>query len=108
MFRLNKRDQRIIELMLLAVVVGLTCLVYRMDSCKLVTLNLFFLPIVLGAFFLGRYSAGILAVFAVIATSFVCAIQLNDFSTYASPLAIGLSVTLWAPSSVSPRCWSAR
>ena len=30
-----------------------------------------------------------------IATSFVCAIQLNDFSTYASPLAIGLSVTLW-------------
>ena len=55
MFRLNKRDQRIIELMLLAVVVGLTCLVYRMDSCKLVTLNLFFLPIVLGAFF----SAGI-------------------------------------------------
>ena len=47
-----------------------------------------------GRIFLGRYSAGILAVFAVIATSFVCAIQLNDFSTYASPLAIGLSVTL--------------
>ena len=92
---LNKRDQRIIELMLISVVVGLTWLVYKIEVCKLVTLNLFFLPIVLGAFFLGRYSAGILAVFSVMATSLVCAVQLNDFAGYASPLTMGLSVTVW-------------
>ena len=81
--------------MLISVVIGLTWLVFKIEVCKLVTLNLFFLPIVLGAFFLGRYSAGILAVFSVMATSLVCAMQLNDFAGYASPLAMGLSVTVW-------------
>ena len=77
MFKLSKRDQRIIELMLITVIIGLTCLVYKIESCKLVTLNLFFLPIVVGAFFLGRYSAGILAVLSVMATSIVCACNLT-------------------------------
>jgi hypothetical protein len=95
MFHSSKRDQRIIELMLISVVIGLTCLVCKIEICKLVALNLFFLPIVLGAFFLGRYTAGILAVFSVMATSLVCAVQLNEFAGDASPLAMGLSLTVW-------------
>lgn len=95
MFQLTKRDQRILEIILILLTVGLTCLVYKSEGYKLVTLNLFFLPVVLGAFFLGRYVAGILAVFCVMATSLVCAIELNDFSSFTSPLAVGLSITVW-------------
>lgn len=95
MFQLTKRDQRILEVILILLAVGLTCLVYKTEGYKLVTLNLFFLPVVLGAFFLGRYVAGILAVFSVMATSLVCAIELNDFSSFTSPLAVGLSITVW-------------
>jgi hypothetical protein len=95
MFQLAKRDQRILEFMLILLAVALTSLVYKTEGYKLVTLNLFFLPVVLSAFFLGRYSAGILAVFCVMTTSLVCAFEMNDFSSYSSPLAIGLAVTVW-------------
>jgi response regulator RpfG family c-di-GMP phosphodiesterase len=51
--------------------------------------------VVLSAFFLGRYAAGILAVFCVMSASLVCALELNEFSSYTSPLTIGLSITVW-------------
>ncbi len=95
MFNLAKRDQRILEVMLIVLTIALTCLVYKTAGYKQVTLNLFFLPVVLSAFFLGRYSAGVLAVFCVMTTSLVCALQLNDFGNYTSPLAVGLAVTVW-------------
>ena len=90
-----KRERRILEFMLIAITIALTLLVYKTDGYKLITLNLFYLPVVLSGFFLGRYSAGILAVFCVMTTSLVCAMQLNEFSSYTSPLAVGLMVTLW-------------
>jgi hypothetical protein len=95
MFNLTKRDQRILEVILIILTVALTCLVYKTDGYRLVTLNLFFLPVVLAAFFLGRYTAGILAVFCVSTTSIVCVLQLDDFASFTSPLAIGLAVTVW-------------
>ena len=51
MIHLSKRDQRILEVMLIVLVIGMTCLVSKMGTYKLVTLNLFFLPVVLAAFF---------------------------------------------------------
>jgi len=95
MFQLTKRDQRVLEVILILLAVGLSCLVYKTEGYKLVTLNLFFLPVVLSAFFLGRYAAGILAVFCVMAASLVCALDLNEFSSLSSPLVIGLSITVW-------------
>ena len=95
MFQLTKREQRILEVMLIVLSIALACLVYKTDGYKLVTLNLFFLPVVLAAFFLGRYTAGVLALFSVITTSLVCMLQLNDFASYTSPLAIGLAVAVW-------------
>lgn len=75
--------------------IAMACLVYKTEGYKLVTLNLFFLPVVLSAFFLGRYSAGILAVLCVMTASLACVLETNDFATYTSPLAVGLSVTVW-------------
>ena len=94
MFR-NKRDQYILEGMLIVVSLALTMLTYRMDGYKMVILNLFYLPVVLSAFFLGRYRAGILAVFSVITASMVTVLQLDGFAAYTSPIAIGLAVTVW-------------
>ena len=91
----EKRERLILELMLIAISVALTCLVYKIDGYKLTALNLFYLPVVLSGFFLGRYSSGILAVLCVMTASLVCALQLNEFSSYTSPLAIGLTVTVW-------------
>jgi hypothetical protein len=95
MFRESKRDRLILELMLITVSIALTCLVYKSDGYKITTLNLFYLPVVLSGFFLGRYSTGILAVFCVITTSLVCALQLDEFSSYSSPLAVGLTIVIW-------------
>ena len=95
MLRAGKRDRLILELMLIAVAVALACLVYKTDGYKIVTLNLFYLPVVLSGFFLGRYSTGILAVFCVMTTSIICVLQINDFSSFYSPLAIGLTIAVW-------------
>lgn len=95
MLHQEKQERRIVELMLIAIVIALTCLVYKMDGNKIVALNLFYLPVVLSGFFLGRYATGILAVFCVMTTSLVCALQLNEFSSQATPLAIGLTITIW-------------
>ena len=47
------------------------------------------------AFFLGRYRAGILAVFCVITTSLVTAFNFAGFASFDSPLVIGLTLVIW-------------
>jgi hypothetical protein len=94
----RKKDrglQHTLEIMLLIVVVGLSCLFYQVQGYKLVVLNLFYLPVVLCAFFLGTYRAGILAVFSVTSASIVTVTNLAGFASFFTPLTIGLMVTIW-------------
>jgi hypothetical protein len=91
-----EKDEQTLEIALIIVTLGLTCLMWRLTGFKLVVLNLFYLPVVLAGFYLGRYRAGVLASFSVIAASVVTALNLNDFSAFSSPLVVGLAVTLWA------------
>lgn len=90
------KDEQWLEISLIIVAMGLTCLMWRLTGYKLVVLNMFYLPVVLAGFFLGRYRAGVLASFSVISASIVTAMSLNDFSAFSSPLVVGLAVTLWA------------
>ena len=90
------KDEQTVEISLIIVTIGLTFLMSQMTGYKLVVLNLFYLPVVLAGFFLGRYRAGVLASFAVIAASIITALNLNDFEAFTSPLVVGLAVTLWA------------
>lgn len=90
------KDEQVLEISLIIVALGLTCLMWRLTGYKLVVLNLFYLPVVLAGFFLGRYRAGVLASFSVIAASIVTAMSLTDFAAFTSPLIVGLAVTLWA------------
>jgi hypothetical protein len=96
MLELSNKDRRILEVMLIIVCVGLTCLLANMSGYKMVILYLFFLPVVLGAFFLGRYSAGVLSLFCVICSSLVTLSQMEDFTSSVSPLILGLAITVWA------------
>ena len=90
------KDEFWLEISLIIVALGLTCLMWRMTGYKLVVLNLFYLPVVLAGFFLGRYRAGILASFSVISASIVTALNLSDFAAFSSPLVVAMAVTLWA------------
>ena len=93
---IQEREKHILEIMLIIVCVGLTCLLYIMQGYKMVILNLFFLPVVLSGFFLGRYRAGVMSMFCVVAASLVTAVSLASLSTAASPLVVALAVTVWA------------
>ena len=92
----NEKDELMLEVSLIIVTLGLTFLMSQLTGYKLIVLNLFYLPIVLAGFFLGRYRAGVLAAFSVIAASVVAALNLHDFAAYSSPVIIALAVTLWA------------
>jgi len=95
MWKQLKKEQHILELMLIVVCISLTALIYKMTGFKMVILHLFYLPIVLAGFFLGRYRAGILAVFSVISASLVTVLQINTFVAASPPLAVALAVTVW-------------
>lgn len=90
------REERLLELALIIVTVSMAFLMWKIGEHKLIVLNLFFLPVVLAGFFLGRYRAGVLASLAAIAASIVTALNLHDIAAFNTPLSVGLTVTLWA------------
>ncbi len=93
----NQHDrQRFLEFALIVICIGLACLLHSVSGYKMVVLNLFYLPIVLAAFFLGRYRAGVLAAFSVIAATVVAALSLGDFAAHTSATTIALALTVWA------------
>jgi hypothetical protein len=83
------------EIALILICLGLCCLLYRVGEYRMVVLNLFYLPVVLSAFFLGRYRAGILALLCMVCVSIVITLNLNTVTVYTSPLAVGLALTIW-------------
>lgn len=93
---MNKKDRRILELMLIVVTIGMTYMAYRMGTYKMVVLNLFFLPIVISGYYLGRTSAGVLALFCTLSVTLVATLDPAGFAAYQSPVMIGLAITVWA------------
>jgi hypothetical protein len=95
MSRKNSEQQKFLEIVLIVICISLCCLLYRVGSYRMVVLNLFYFPVVLAAFYLGRYRAGILALLCVMCASVVVALNLGNLEPYTSPLAIGLALTIW-------------
>lgn len=89
-------ERAIFELMLIVVCVGMTYLVYEMGAYKMVALNLFFLPVVLSGYFLGRTSAGVLALFSALAVTIVTTLSPTGFVGFSNPVMLGLALTVWA------------
>jgi hypothetical protein len=94
--RKERAEQTILEVVLVLICLALCCLLYKVGYYRLVVLNLFYLPVTLAAFFLGRYRAGILAFLSVVCAAVVMALSLDSALAYSSPLAIALGLTIWA------------
>ena len=90
------RERRIFEIMLILITVGITFLLYRMGAHKIVALNLFFLPIVLAGYYLGRTTAGVLALFCALGVTVVSTLGSSGFASYTTPVMIALVLTVWA------------
>ena len=89
------KNQRILEIFLVVIVLALACLLSRTVGYKMIVLNLFFLPVVLAGFFLGRYRAGVLALFSVITASLITSFDLTSFAAFNKPIVIALAMLLW-------------
>ncbi len=95
MSKVDRKNERLFEIMLVLITVALSCVLYHTDGVKMVVLNLFYLPIVLAGFFLGRYRAGVLAFLSVIVASVVISLDITGFAMVSSPIVVALSVIMW-------------
>ncbi len=90
------KDRRVFEIMLVVLTVGMTFLLYKLGGYKMVALNLYFLPIVLSGYYLGRSSAGILALFCALTVTVVVTLDSTGLAAYDSPVVVALALTTWA------------
>ena len=95
-FKSLDNDRLFLELSLIAIVVALTYMMHLIDGYKLVILNLFYLPVVLSGFFLGRYHTGALTLLGVVSASVVAALHFDQLADAQSPLVIAMVFTVWA------------
>ena len=81
--------------MLIIVALGMAYMLYQSHGHGMVVLNLFYLPIVLAAYYLGRTHAGVLALLCVLATTIVITIDSTGLTGYSKPTGIALALTIW-------------
>ena len=91
----SQTSDRMLELMLVLTTISLGAILYSIEQFQVVVLNLFFMPVVMAGFFLGRYRAGILALLSVVVATMVISLDLERFSSYQSPAVVALSVMVW-------------
>jgi hypothetical protein len=82
--------------MLLVIVLGMTSLLFQMRDHKFVILNLYFLPVVLSGYYLGRSSACLLALFSAVSVAITITFDFTGLTASSSPVMAGLVVTVWA------------
>ena len=98
----SRKEKLALEIILVLISVAIACLLFAMQGYKLVVLNLFFLPVALGAFYLGRYRAGVLALFCGVSASLVVTQDVASFCATTSPLVIALAMTVWMARGLPP------
>ncbi|MCA9079764.1 MAG: hypothetical protein KDA58_04360 [Planctomycetaceae bacterium] len=88
-------NERQLEILLILITLAMASVLHYLETSQVVILNLFFLPVIMAGFFLGRYRAGILAFFSVISATVVIALDVNRFAFEQNPLMVVLSVMIW-------------
>jgi hypothetical protein len=92
----NYCREHFLEVFLTLIVVGCSSLLTSLPAAKVAVLNLYFLPIVLAGFFLGRYRAGALALLSAITAAMLISGDLQGFASAGSPVLVSLTLTVWA------------
>lgn len=95
---LTKKDRWVLEIMLIVVALGMAFLLFQMGGYKMVVLNLFYLPIVLSGYFLGRTSSGTLALLSVLAVTIVATQSVSGLAAHNTPVMLGLAIAVWGGS----------
>ena len=88
--------EHFLEVFLTLIVLACCSLITALPTAKVAVLNLFFLPIVLAGFFLGRYRAGALALLSAITAGVLVSGDYQGFANSGSPLVVSLTMTIWA------------
>ena len=88
--------EHFLEVFLTAIVLGCSSLLTSLPAAKVAVLNLYFLPIVLAGFFLGRYRAGALALLSAITAGMLISGDIQGFASSSSPVIVSLTITVWA------------
>jgi hypothetical protein len=89
------KDRHTLEIFLIVVTLGTAVLFAQMGEYKGVVLNLFYLPIILSGYFLGRTSAGVLALLCVLTVTIATTVVSSGFGAFDTPLMVGLMLTIW-------------
>ncbi len=84
------------EVFLTLIVLGCSSLLTSLPAAKVAVLNIYFLPIVLAGFFLGRYRAGALALLSAITAGMLISGDMQGFAASNSPVLVSLTLTVWA------------
>ena len=95
MTSIHSRDKKTFEIMLVIITLGMMFLLWKMGEHRIVVLNLFFLPIVLSGYFLGRTNAGVLALLSVLSVTIVTTIDPVGLANFREPIMVGLALTVW-------------
>lgn len=90
------KGRHVLEIMLIVVALGMTTLFTQMGPYRAIVLHLFFLPIVVSGYFLGRTSSGVLALFCALAVTIAATLFPGDFAAFSTPVLVGLALTVWA------------
>lgn len=89
------RDRHWFEIFLTLIVLATAALMVFIGPFKAVVLHLFFLPIVLAGYFVGRANAGVLALLSVLVVTIVTILSPTGFGSFEAPVLVGLAVTIW-------------
>jgi hypothetical protein len=89
------KDRRYFEWMMITISLATAVLFACMGPFKMVALNLFYLPIVLSGYFLGRSHAGVLALLCVLTVTIVSLMVPTSFAGYELAIVVGLALTTW-------------
>lgn len=88
--------EHFLEVFLTLIVLGCSSLLTSLPAAKVAVLNIYFLPIVLAGFFLGRYRAGALALLSAITAGMLISGDMQGFASSNSPVLVSLTLTVWA------------
>lgn len=88
-----------LEAMLIVITLGMSLLFTLMGEHRLMTLNLFYLPVILSGYYLGRTRAGILALLSALTITIAATIAPTPtVATTASPLVTSVALVVWSAS----------
>jgi hypothetical protein len=96
MSRKESSQQRFLEIALVLICVALCWLLFIIGAYRMVVLHLFYLPVLLAAFFLGRYRAGVLALLCAVGAAVVVSVDVTTLVSFNSSVVIWLALAIWS------------